>query len=96
MRGAGVGLNRTKENDMTQGKYIKALLPMARFMAWARRSTARLRAWIKGVDTEQDERIRNDFRELIETVSPSETPFYSTVNARGDQANKWQTDALPK
>jgi hypothetical protein len=79
---------------MTQDKHTKELSPTARFMAWARRFAARLRSWIKSEDIVQDEGIRRELRELIETISPSEAPFMDHVGRNDSHYSNWTLDPL--
>jgi hypothetical protein len=83
---------RTKGNDMTHDKAVFS--PVAGLIAWAKRASARLRFWMRGKDA--NEALRNDLKELIDTICPSETPFSSKVGVSDGQSYEWRTDALPK
>jgi hypothetical protein len=81
---------RTKGNDMTHDKAVFS--PVAILMAWAKRAAARFRFWMRGKDA--NEALRDDLRELIDTICPSETPFSSTVGVSDEQSYEWRTGAI--
>ena len=70
-----------------------ALSATSKLMAWVKRAFARLQAWAKGKPHDHKD-IRDELRELIETISPSETPFLKPSRDAKQNHYEWQTDKL--
>tara|TARA_R110000851_G_scaffold90326_1_gene197362 strand:+ start:269 stop:514 length:246 start_codon:yes stop_codon:yes gene_type:complete len=72
-----------------QNKTVRSVI--ARLKAWVKRAFAGLRANGKDDDHEV---IRKDLSELIETISPSETPFFKSSGDAKQNHYEWKTDKL--
>jgi hypothetical protein len=81
MRGAGVGLNRTKESDMTHDKGEP-------FGAEEEAQAAEFRAWMKREGIGLDELI-----DLLDLYVPVTPPVY--VPLKAPDKSPWVADPLP-
>jgi hypothetical protein len=70
-----------------------ALSAIARLKAWVKRAFVGLRAWAKGKPDDHED-IRKELRDLIETISPSETPFFKPSGDAKQNHYEWQTEKL--